>query len=62
MSLRNDLVHPKHQDRTDDNGYVSPQPAVVRDLQSGRQSVLAISTCSARCMASASRCGSAVTG
>src|SRR5262249_23130517 len=25
VSLRNDLVHPRHRDTTDDNGYVSPR-------------------------------------
>jgi hypothetical protein len=32
-SLRNDLVHPRHRDRTDENGYVSPRSGAVRRLQ-----------------------------
>ncbi|WP_329000871.1 hypothetical protein OHA18_41380 [Kribbella sp. NBC_00709] len=36
VQLRNDLVHLRHRDRTDDAGYVSPMSGVVRDLQQRR--------------------------
>lgn len=32
VHLRNDLVHPRHRDRTQ-QGYIEPQSSVVRDLQ-----------------------------
>jgi hypothetical protein len=33
VRLRNDLVHPKHRDRTKEGRYVEPVSSVVRDLQ-----------------------------
>jgi hypothetical protein len=33
IQLRDALVHPRHQDMTDQAGYISPRPAVVRNLQ-----------------------------
>ena len=33
VTLRNELVHPRHRDRTTEAGYVEPISKVVRDLQ-----------------------------
>jgi hypothetical protein len=33
VQLRDALVHPRHQDETDQAGYISPRLRVVRDLQ-----------------------------